>query len=240
MADQQNVNHRIHSQDISRRGFLKVAGIVVIGFGVTGCAVMGQGAAGFIKPEELDPDVLFSKGYLLVDTKKCQGCVSCMLACSLVHEGKTNLSFSRIQVMQNPFEKFPDDITLGQCRQCLEPACIEACPSGALYIDRKNGNVRMINIEECIGCRACVEACPYEPARVSWNHEEQYAQKCDLCMNTPFWDGLGSAKSKQACVAVCPAGAIKFTGRIPVQTGDEGYNVNLRGKGWKKLGYPTG
>jgi protein NrfC len=41
----------------------------------------------------------------------------------------------------------------------------------------------------------------------------------------------------QACVEICPLGAIKFTKRIPVQEGDEGYHVNLRGKGWENLGY---
>ena len=42
-----------------------------------------------------------SDGYILVDTKKCQGCVSCMLACSLVHEGLESQSLSRIQIIQD-------------------------------------------------------------------------------------------------------------------------------------------
>jgi hypothetical protein len=40
-------------------------------------------------------------------------------------------------------------------------------------------------------------------------------------------------------VEVCPVGAIKFTKKIPTQEGDAGYNVDLRGKSWKKLGYPV-
>jgi len=57
-------------------------------------------------------------GQLLVDTKKCQGCMTCMLVCSLVHEGKENLSMSRIQVIQSSFEKYPRDI---------EIRCVESC-----------------------------------------------------------------------------------------------------------------
>jgi len=51
-----------------------------------------------------------SEGYLLVETKKCQGCTSCMLACSLVHKGVGNLSRARIQIIQNSLEFYPDDI----------------------------------------------------------------------------------------------------------------------------------
>ena len=46
-------------------------------------------------------------------------------------------------------------------------------------------------------------------------------------------DGCG------ACVEICPVGAISFTAEIPVQEGDAGYEVNLRGSGWHKLGYTT-
>ncbi len=51
-----------------------------------------------------------SEGYLLVETKKCQSCTSCMLACSLVHEGVENLSRARIQIIQDSLEFYPDDI----------------------------------------------------------------------------------------------------------------------------------
>ena len=97
---------------ISRRKFLKLTGSAVIGSGVLSEWVWLQDGLAAIPASE---------GYLLVDTKKCQGCLSCMLACSLVHEGTENLSLSRIQILQNSFEKFPDDLTMAQCRQCVEP-----------------------------------------------------------------------------------------------------------------------
>jgi protein NrfC len=178
-----------------------------------------------------------SGGYLLVDTKKCQGCMTCMLACSLVHEGKENLSLARIQVIQNSFEKFPNDITLSQCRQCVEPACLNACPTGALHVDSKHGNVRMIDPDKCIGCGSCVKACAYAPARAIWDFEDEHAQKCDLCADTPFWNEQGGPEGKQACVELCPVAALKFTKEIPKQEGDDGYNINLRGEGWKNLGF---
>ncbi|MCX5896161.1 MAG: 4Fe-4S dicluster domain-containing protein [Proteobacteria bacterium] len=211
--------------EISRREFLKYSGIVVIGVGFGGCGNPNSVAA--------------SKGYLLVDTKKCQGCQTCMLACSLVHEGFESLSLARIQIVQNPFNNFPDDINIAQCRQCVAPACLAACPVGALHVDKFHGNVRTVNKRKCIGCKACITACPFVPARPIWNFQEGYAQKCDLCASSVFWNERGGPGGKQACVTVCPMKAIQFTAEIPVQLGDEGYNVNLRDESWGLLGYTT-
>jgi protein NrfC len=178
-----------------------------------------------------------SGGYLLADTRKCQGCMTCMLACSLVHEGKENLSLARIQVIQNSFAKFPNDTNLALCRQCVEPACLEACPTGALFIDHEHDNVRTIDAEKCIGCKKCIQACPYAPARPIWNFEDMHAQKCDLCADTPFWKEQGGPDGKQACVELCPVAALAFTRTIPAQVGDRGYNINLRREGWENLGF---
>jgi protein NrfC len=212
---------------LSRRDFLKLSAGAVVGGAVPRLTWLDNGLAA----------IPAAGGYLLVDTRKCQGCMTCMLACSLVHEGRENLSLSRIQVIQNPFGKFPDDVTLEQCRQCVEPACLEACPTGALHVDTENGNVRRVNADKCIGCMSCVNACAYPPSRAIWNHEEGHAQKCDLCVATPHWDETGGPDGKRACVQVCPVGAISYVSEIPAQEGDEGYTVNLRGDGWRKLGF---
>ncbi|RLC14235.1 MAG: 4Fe-4S dicluster domain-containing protein [Deltaproteobacteria bacterium] len=180
-----------------------------------------------------------SEGYLVVDTKKCQGCMTCMLVCTLVHEGKENLTLSGIQVIQNPFEKFPNDLTVEQCRQCAMPRCVEACPTGAIHADSQNGNVRRINAEECTGCMACVEACPFPTSRILWDSEKEQARKCDLCADTPYWHEKGGPGGRQACVELCPVNAIKFTRKMPIKDtdADKGYKVNLRGSGWRNLGY---
>ena len=93
---------------ISRRSFIKYTGLTLVG--VFFFKIEATGAT--------------QKGYLLVDMKKCQGCMSCMLACSLVHHGEENLSLSRIQILQNPQGSFPDDLVISQCRQCVDPACV--------------------------------------------------------------------------------------------------------------------
>ena len=76
-----------------------------------------------------------SKGYLVYDSKKCAGCTTCMLSCSLTHYGVQNLSLSRIQIMQDSFGKFPNDVKMAPCRQCVTPLCVMNCPVGAAYVD---------------------------------------------------------------------------------------------------------
>jgi len=223
-------------REVSRRRFLKAS---------TAGTAAGT-LANLIWLDDAVAAIPASNGYLLVDVKKCQGCVSCMLACSLVHEGKESLSLARIQVIQNSMDKWPDDITIEQCRQCVDPKCVAACPTGALKADTKYGNVRRIDREKCTGCLLCIDKCPYTPSRPvlvpdAKKDAEQRVEKCDLCAGAPYhWDeGGGGPDGKQACVEVCPVGAIKFTKEIPEQEGDAGYKVNLRGVAWRILGYPT-
>ena len=126
MDDREHRDKNKPSCIVDRRDFLKLSGYVVVGIGT------GWGVSGCCDEEDKDQspenEIQLSQGYVLVDTKKCQGCVSCMLACSLVNEGKISLSLARIQVLQNPFKKWPNDVDIGQCRQCQEPLCVKGSP----------------------------------------------------------------------------------------------------------------
>lgn len=167
-----------------------------------------------------------SKGYLLIDTKKCSGCMSCMMACSLAHEGVIQLSHSRIQIKKNVFGTYPDnDIEQYVCRQCEDPVCMDACPFHALIIDADSG-VRIIDDSLCRGCGKCLKACRYTPTRIAFDYERRKALKCDLCQSTPYWDEDGGVNGKQACISVCSLQAIAFTHEKPAS--EEAYQVNLR------------
>lgn len=218
-------------EGVSRRRFL--AGLGGIGIGV----ILGGGIVALALPDDVYA-IEASQGYLLVDTKKCAGCESCAISCSLAHLGRINTSLSRIQVLKNPLGSFPtDDVSQNQCRQCPYPSCVEACPTGAMHADPETG-VRMVDEGKCIGCERCVEACPFTPSRVQWNFEDRHAQKCDLCKDTPFWEQEGGPTGKQACVEICPMKAIRFTHEIPAQT-DSGYQVNLRNAHFLEIGLPN-
>ncbi len=141
-----------------------------------------------------------SAAYLVVDTKKCDGCGSCMAACSLVHDGESNYSLSRIQVVQDAFARYPEDLQLGQCRQCPTPLCVVNCPSGACHVEAGAGNVRMIDEAKCVGCGTCLNSCPFIPHRPVWNPAKRKSTKCDLCLEAAFWDERGGPDGKQVCV----------------------------------------
>ena len=246
MNDNKDSEEKGRREPISRRAFLKTSGAIVLMMG-SGCYLLPDRKAGAsATPVKGGIDIPASDGYLLVDAQKCQGCASCMLACSLVHEGVESQSLSRIQIIQSSFDGFPDDLTISQCRQCVDPACVDVCPEGALTADAEFGKVRKVDRTKCVGCGQCVEACPYTPSRSVLVTDERFdgedkANKCDLCADTPYhWDDVGGGPNgKQACVAVCPVDAIRFTKEIPTQDGDKGYNVNLRGRIWGRLGYPA-
>lgn len=170
-----------------------------------------------------------STGYLVYDSRLCLGCQSCMFACSVTHEGEASPSLSRIQIIRDApsFTKYPYDITMSICRQCVSPLCVQNCPTGACHVDADNGNVRMIDQSKCIGCRGCINACPQRPHRTVWNPVKRKSTKCDLCANAPYWSQKGGPAGKQACVETCPAKALKLVAEAPSQMDITGYDVNL-------------
>ncbi|MBN2062005.1 MAG: 4Fe-4S dicluster domain-containing protein [Deltaproteobacteria bacterium] len=180
-----------------------------------------------------------SKGYLVYDSRLCLGCQSCMFACSLTHEGVANPSLSRIQIIRDApsFTKYPYDIVMSVCRQCVTPLCVQNCPTGACHVDEANGNIRRIDQSKCIGCKKCIESCPQKPHRTTWNPFINKSAKCDLCESAPYWNEKGGPDGKQACVETCPAKALKLVTEAPPQMDIDGYDVNLAPPP-QKMGFP--
>jgi protein NrfC len=216
--------------NITRRQFL-------LGSSALGAAVFLPGR--LLAIENTIPD---SKGFLVVDLKKCQGCGTCMMACALAHSGVASYSLSRIQIQQDSFADWPDDVSMSICRQCQDAPCVAVCPVRPIKANKPNpkeGNVRMIDPALCIGCKICLVRCPYTPSRIQWNPYLQKSQKCDLCVDTPFLDEKGGPGGTQTCVKVCPVNAISYTTKMPDQGSEDSYNVNLRGRAWSRLGMTT-
>ncbi len=64
------------------------------------------------------------------------------------------------------------------CNHCLNPACVAACPSGAIYKRGEDGVV-LINQSVCRGWRMCVTGCPYKKTYYNWQTGK--SEKCILC-----------------------------------------------------------
>ena len=216
----------------SRRDFLAAGGVAVAAPAIITAATSSTADAAQIAGAAIPR----SQGYIVFDSKKCIGCTTCMLNCSLTHYGVQNLSLARIQIIQDSWGKFPNDLAINPCRQCVEPVCVRHCPTGAAHADTANGNVRVIDEQKCVGCRTCIKMCPQQPRRTVWNHQTNKSSKCDLCINTPHWNEKGGPGGKQACIETCPVRALKFVAEAPNQEETNGYQVNLRNVHWLRLG----
>ena len=64
------------------------------------------------------------------------------------------------------------------CEHCLNPTCVAACPSGAIYKREEDGIV-LIDQEKCRGWRMCVSACPYKKIYYNWSSGK--SEKCTFC-----------------------------------------------------------
>lgn len=185
-----------------------------------------------------------SKTYLVYDSRLCLGCQSCMFACSLTHEGVANPSLSRIQIIRDApsFTKYPYDVVISLCRQCVSPLCVQNCPTGACFIDEENGNIRRIDQSKCIGCQKCIQSCPQKPHRTIWNSATKKSTKCDLCESAPYWNEKGGPEGKQACVETCPVKALKLVTTAPPQRDIDGYDIDLapppQKTGFPGIGFP--
>ena len=114
------------------------------------------------------------------------------MACVVHHEGQFGTALARIKVTKIE----PEGLDVpGVCRLCRRPACVAACPTEALYRDEALGVVR-VRPDECIGCAACVDGCPF--GMVALHPTTGRPLICDLCGGNP------------SCVERCATGAIRF------------------------------
>ena len=210
-----------------RREFL-IGGTAAVAAGALASTAVSAAAALVPAPQQ---KITYeaSKGYLVWDSRLCLGCQSCMFACSMTHEGEANPSLSRIQIIRDApsFTKYPYDVVMSVCRQCVSPLCVQNCPTGACHVDAANGNIRRIDEAQCIGCQMCIKSCPQRPHRTVWNPVKNKSTKCDLCADAPYWSQKGGPDGKQTCVESCPVKALKLVAEAPLQQDIDGYDINL-------------
>ena len=125
-----------------------------------------------------------SQHTLVVDLNRCIGCMGCNTACKTVNEVPIGNFWNRV-LRVGPYPKyegatFPDVdwyYLPMQCQHCASPECVQVCPTGA-SVKLDDGTVQ-IDAEQCIGCQACVPACPYGARYL--NEDKNVVQKCNLC-----------------------------------------------------------
>jgi Fe-S-cluster-containing dehydrogenase component/formate-dependent nitrite reductase membrane component NrfD len=135
----------------------------------------------------------------LLDQSRCIGCHACTTACKSENEvpvGVTRTFVKSVDVGVFPEVRRAFQVT--RCNQCEDAPCVAACPTQAMY--RREDGIVDFDKEICIGCKACMAACPYDAIFI--NPEDHSAEKCNLCAHR-LDVGL-----EPACVTVCPVEAI--------------------------------
>lgn len=139
---------------------------------------------------------------LLTEIDLCIGCYTCETACKQEHKLPPGVRLMRV-IQAGPEEvggRLVMDFLPMHCRHCENPPCLAVCPVGAI-VKRPDGIV-LFEGEVCIGCRTCVEACPFGAAQ--YDPKAKRARACDLCLQR-LEQGL-----LPACVYHCPTGALVF------------------------------
>ncbi len=126
---------------------------------------------------------------------RCNGCGACAIACKEVKEVPDDVF--KCKRLENPHNSTYLSL---RCAHCDKPACLEVCPVKA-YRKEPDGLV-IQDHGKCIGCKACLAACPYHIPQYS--PADKKVHKCDGCA-ARLAQGL-----LPACVAACPTLALEF------------------------------
>ena len=129
-----------------------------------------------------------------INNKGCYGCKTCAMGCITTKLPENRESFLRhVHLILSDDPRAHSFLSMA-CNHCEKPACMANCPQNAIE-KLDNGIVRIID-ENCIGCQACVTACPYEAP--VYDEATGKVYKCDMCYDR-LEQGL-----LPVCVEVCP------------------------------------
>ena len=201
---------------------------------------------------------------MAIDLKRCVGCQSCATACKIANNLPKNITYNPVYTKgdtdpdafgaavaqgaianDNAGGVFPN-CTLSflpvQCQHCEKPACLPVCPTGATQ--KREDGIVWVDDSLCIGCRACIMACPYDNVRMMNETEPEYyldvvvgeadapthqkgtVEKCTFCHN------LIDRGEVPACMQLCLAGA-RFWGDLDDPESD--VSKAIEGRAYRKL-----
>jgi Fe-S-cluster-containing dehydrogenase component/formate-dependent nitrite reductase membrane component NrfD len=135
----------------------------------------------------------------VINNDTCIGCHACSTACK--SENAVPLGVHRTWVKSVETGEYPNvrrSFQVTRCNHCANPPCVRICPVTAMY-QRQDGIVEF-DPDVCIGCKACMQACPYDAIYV--DPDTGSIAKCHYCAHRV------EVGIEPACVVVCPEHAI--------------------------------
>ena len=190
------------------------------------------------KLEDILPEDNGKKRFcMVIDLKKCIGCETCTVSCSVENNVlATNPWNVVMDVTEGSFPNYKRKFIPKPCMHCEKPPCVDVCPTNASY---RNDDIGIVGIKQsqCIGCRACVTACPYQARSMNWSSPMKIlgqnpsvpkrrmgvVEKCTFCLHkiepalkegkqigTTIHNRDNTAVVSPACIPTCVATARYF------------------------------
>ncbi|MBW1708529.1 MAG: 4Fe-4S dicluster domain-containing protein [Deltaproteobacteria bacterium] len=216
----------------SRRKFLKIAGLSVLGLGAK--PVIESFAQGIEPTYSTDKKALKGKKWaMVIDVDKCKDdCEDCIAACHRGHNVpkidnvKHEIKWIWHEEFKNAFpaqeydnlaERLEHKPFMVLCNHCTNPPCVRVCPTKATF--KREDGIVLMDFHRCIGCRFCMAACPYGSRSFNWFDPRKYlevtspdfptrskgvVEKCNFCA-----ERLAIGKIP-LCVEACKEEALVF------------------------------
>lgn len=151
---------------------------------------------------------------MVLDVGKCIGCHACTVACKMAYGTRPGVNYNKVERVE--WGEYPDAHQVFKqtmCMHCKDAACVEACPAGATYATEEG--VVVVDYDKCIGCGACVLACPYEQRYLVKDDETHYeetvlpfeeeaASRLNIVEKCTFCYGRVQAGEQPMCTIHCP------------------------------------
>ncbi|MBI2528963.1 MAG: 4Fe-4S dicluster domain-containing protein [Candidatus Rokubacteria bacterium] len=160
---------------------------------------------------------------MVIDLKRCFGCYGCQLSCKAEHATPPGVFFARVVKRESGTYPNVRKVFLPLlCMHCETPPCEAVCPTGAT--SKRPDGIVDIDREVCVGCRYCMQACPYEAryfhAKTRYyfgaqgpteyeavgyaKHPTGVVMKCNFCAHRL------ARGEEPSCVLTCPTHARTF------------------------------
>ena len=158
---------------------------------------------------------------MVIDLWSCIGCNACTMACKAEHATPPGVFWRK--VLEQEVGRYPAARRVFLpvlCNHCAEPPCRDVCPTGATW--KRDDGIVLVDYDQCIGCRSCIEACPYD-ARTFYADRATYfpgvttpyeqaqqtfpdgvVMKCTFCVERV------DVGLQPACVQSCPTECLYF------------------------------